>query len=170
MAKARFLLPLLLVLSLAACGTPREEADDLSSPAVCALPNVEVFDSFDKTPPQVATDLLSRFADVPTTESSGHSELALAPRGGVFNATSTRSTLLPNRRFVAGLRHGGGVIVVYEHGGGPHLHVVLYRPGDGGAYHAFSNVISDARVYCETAARLFANPRDPALWYSRIDW
>jgi len=164
------LLPLLLILFLTACGTPREEGQDTASPPLCVLPNVEVFDSFSKTPPQVARDLLSRFPDVPTVDSAGHSELALAPRGGFFNASTTRSSLLPNRRFVATLGHAGDVIVAYEHGGGPHLHVVLYRAGDGGAYHAFSNVVSDAKVYCETAARLFANPRDPALWYSRIDW
>ncbi len=169
MTAARFL-PLLFVLTLAACGTPREEGQDSASPPLCALPNVEASGSFDKTPPQVATDLLSRFPDVPTLDSAGRSELALAPRGGFFNASTTRSSLLPNRRFVATLRHAGDVIVVYEHGGGPHLHVVLYRQGDGGAYHAFANVVSDAKVYCETATRLFANPRDPALWFSRIDW
>lgn len=164
------LLPVLLIVTLTACGTPREEGEDTASPALCALPNVETFDSFARTPPQVATDLLSRFPDVPTLDSAGRSELALAPRGGFFNASTTRSSLLPNRRFVATLRQGSDVIVAYEHGGGPHLHVVLYRAGDGGAYHAFANVVSDAKVYCETAARLFANPRDPALWFSRIDW
>lgn len=162
---------LAFLLVLAACGTPRDQAEEQSAgPAVCALPGIEVFDNFDKTPPQVAADLLSRFPEVPTTDSAGHSEIALAPRHGFFNASTTRSSLLPNRRFVATLRHGRDVIVAYEHGGGPHLHVVLYRPDDAGTYHAFSNVISDAKVYCETAARLFANPRDPALWYSRIDW
>lgn len=163
-------LPLLFVLALAACGTPREEGEDTASPALCALPNVEASGSFDKTPPQVATDLLSRFPDVPTLASAGRSQLALAPRDGFFNASTTRSSLLSNRRFVATLRQGSDVIVAYEHGGGPHLHVVLYRAGDNGAYHAFANVVSDAKVYCETAARLFANPRDPALWFSRIDW
>lgn len=169
MMDARFL-PLLFVLALAACGTPREEGQDTASPMLCALPDVEAFDSFARTPPQVAVDLLSRFPDVPTVDSAAHSELALAPRGGFFNASTTRSSLVPNRRFVATLRHASDVIVAYEHGGGPHLHVVLYRQGDGGAYHAFSNVVSDGKVYCETAARLFANPRDPALWYSCIDW
>lgn len=164
------LLPVLLILSLTACGTPREEGQDTASPALCALPDVAAFDNFSQTPTPVASDLLSRFPDVPTLDSAGRSELALAPRGGFFNASTTRSSLLPNRRFVATLRHGSDVIVAYEHGGGPHLHVVLYRQGDGGAYHAFSNVVSDGKVYCETAARLFANPRDPALWYSRIDW
>lgn len=162
---------LILFTFLAACGTPRDEAgEQADGPAICALPNVEASGSFDKTPPQLANDLLSRFPDVPTTDSAGHSELALAPRGGFFNASTTRSSLLPNRRFVATLRHGSDAIVAYEHGGGPHLHVVLYRPDEAGVYHAVSNVISDGKVYCETAARLFANPRDPALWYSRIDW
>jgi len=158
-----------LLLCLAACGTPREEGEDSASPAICALPNVEAFDSFARTPLQVVGDLLSRFPDVPTLDSAARPELALAPRGGFFNASTTRSSLLPNRRFVATLRQGDDVIVAYEHGGGPHVHVVLYRHGDGG-YRAFANVVSDAKVYCETAARLFANPRDPALWFSRIDW
>jgi hypothetical protein len=169
MIAARFL-PLLVVLTLAACGTPREEGQDTASPPLCVLPKVETSGSFDKTPAPVAADLLSRFRDVPTIDSAGRSELALAPRGGFFNGSGTGSALLPNRRFVATLRHGSDVIVAYEHGGGPHIHVVLYRQGDGDAYHAFSNVVSDAKVYCETATRLFANPRDPALWYSRIDW
>jgi hypothetical protein len=171
MTALRHVASLAVVLLLAACGTPRDEAgEQAAGPAICALPNVDAFDSFDETPPQLASDLLSRFPDVPTTDSAGHSELALAPRGSVFNASTTRSSLLPNRRFVTTLRHGSDVIVAYEHGGGPHLHVVLYRPDEAGVYHAFSNVVSDGKVYCETAARLFANPRDPALWYSRIDW
>jgi len=161
---------LAILLVLGGCGTPREESQDSASPALCALPNVEASGRLDKTPPQVASDLLSRFPDVPTVASAAHSDLALAPRGGFFNASTTRSSLLPNRRFVASLRHGSDVIVAYEHGGGPHVHVVLYRAGDAGTYHAFANVVSDAKGYCETAARLFANPRDPALWFSRIDW
>lgn len=161
----------IIALLLAACGTPREEpGEQAGSPALCTLPDVQAFDDFDQTPPQVRNDLLSRFADVPTTESAAHRDLALARRNAFFNGTGTRSSLLPNRRFVSTLRHGDDVIVAYEHGGGPHLHVVLYRQDDAGVYHAFSNVISDARIYCDTAARLFANPRDPVLWYSRIDW
>ncbi len=158
-----------MLAAVAACGTPRAADEDSASPPLCALANVAAADSFAQTPPPVAADLLSRFPDVPTLDSAARPELALAPRGGFFNASTTRSSLLPNRRFVATLRQGGDVIVAYEHGGGPHVHVVLYRHGDGG-YRAFANVVSDAKVYCETAARLFANPRDPALWFSRIDW
>ena len=105
------LLPVLLILSLTACGTPREEGQDTASPALCALPDVAAFDNFSQTPTPVASDLLSRFPDVPTLDSAGRSELALAPRGGFFNASTTRSSLLPNRRFVATLRHGSDVIV-----------------------------------------------------------
>ena len=168
MTRAAF--AILAAMALAACGTPREEGEDTASPALCALPNVEAFDNFAKTPPQVAIDLLSRFRDVPTIDSAGRSELALALRGGFFNGSGTGSALLPNRRFVQALQRGKDVVVIYEHGGGPHLHVALYRQNESGVYHAFATVISGNNVHCETAARGLANPRDPVLWHSRIDW
>ena len=104
MTRAAF--AILAAMALAACGTPREEGEDTASPALCALPNVEAFDNFAKTPPQVAIDLLSRFRDVPTIDSAGRSELALALRGGFFNGSGTGSALLPNRRFVQAFHNG----------------------------------------------------------------
>ena len=170
-------LPLLFVLTLAACGTPRDNGgavgEQAGSPALCRMAQAQSFSAFADLPPQIATDLLSRFADVPTADSAANSALALARRDGFFNGSDMRSGLLPNRRFVQALRRGDEVVVIYEHGRGPHIHVVLYRlsaPENGGVYHAFVNAISSDRVHCETAARLFADPRDPALWSSRIDW
>lgn len=156
--------------ALTACGGTSEIEQAMTSPALCQLPGVEAsYERMADLPPPLAEYLLSRFADVPTLESAAHLDQAIAPRGGYFNGSGTRSSLLPNRRFVEALKRGDDIAVMYEHGGGPHLHVVLYRR-DGESWHAHANVISAERVHCETAARVMANPRDPALWFSRIDW
>lgn len=163
-------LALAAALALTACGGTSEIEKDLTSPVLCKLSGVEAsYARMADLPPQLSRDLLSRFADVPTIDSAEHLDQAIAPRGGYFNGSGTRSSLLPNRRFVEALKRGDDIAVMYEHGGGPHIHVVLYRR-DGEAYHAHANVISAERVHCETAERVMANPRDPALWFSRIDW
>lgn len=173
MTRAAF--AILATMALAACGTPQNgRGGQAVSPALCQMADTQSLATIAELPQQIATDLLSRFSDVPTIESAANSELALARRDGLFVGSDTGSTLLPNRRFAQALQRGEDVIVIYEHGGGPHIHVVLYRrsapENSGGVYHAFANVISSDKVHCETAARLLANPRDPALWYSRIDW
>jgi len=175
MTRAAF--AILAALALAACGTPGDNGGGLdeqaASPALCRMAGAQSLATFAELPPQIATDLLSRFADVPTAKSAANSALALAKRDGFFSGSGTRSSLLPDRRFVQALLRGDEIVVIYEHGGGPHIHAVLYRLSaveNGGVYHAFANVISNDKAHCETAARLFANPRDPALWYSRIDW
>lgn len=161
----------LLAFTLAACGTAAEPASErAASPPLCDIAGARSFAAFADLPPPVASDLLSRFADVPTTESAANPERALAPRDGLFNGSGTRSSLLPNRRFAQGIARGDDVVVIYEHGGGPHMHVVLYRKNAAGDFHALANVTTADRVHCETAQRVMANPRDPALWLSRIDW
>ncbi|MFN4283047.1 MAG: hypothetical protein ACK4NA_10445 [Alphaproteobacteria bacterium] len=162
----------LLAAPMAACGPVRVESGDRpASPPLCELAGARSYAAFADMPPQVVADLLSRFSDVPTVDSAARPERGLAPRDGAYDSAASLSTpQMPSRRFVQGLARGDDAVVIYEHGDGPHIHVVLYRKNAAGDYHALANATTASRVHCETVQRVMANPRDPALWFSRIDW